>query len=1249
MSGDTPRRFAANPFGTKDIIPAAPPLPTTRPLQRARDAATRFFGYQSRAASPQSSPEEERYLNRGKSRLASLGASQNATVSHKTGLEINTLAINEKGTHALIGGKEIFKTIRIENGVCAEEINLRSVIRSNPTHASGKARHAYTIDIADVAWAKGDCGDYVAAATSSGKIILYDLGRAGLQAAQLHEHFRQVHKVTFNPHRGNLLLSGSQDGTVRLWDVRDVRTASTLQSKRKYPGLSDGVRDVKWSPTEGVDFAFGTDSGWVQRWDMRNLKTAKVKIPAHSETCNAIDWHPDGKHIVSASSDKTVRVWDFSANRRQKASWEIKTPYRVTNARWRPSCESSSSFTGDGAGTRMCTQLVTSYEEDRSSLHIWDFRRPALPFRELHPYMSAPTDLLWHSQDLLWTVGREGVFLQSDIQHAPKTIDQRNLQAFALSPLGDISFATQKRARNRTVPHRHRGSKPTLTSQDSSRGGSPQHDAALARSWEDDGRDHSFLNAAPSRPETLRSPSISRTASLAVSPVGEATRTLDLDDALADRESLRPRQIAVSGPAPLHPDPNIFPFLASNYKLDVSSLRDDDDFLGSFDKYMEQNAACAYAAGLYRTAQTWRIVNGMMANHLKKRAELKHTRRLLNKPAAGNSTRRLTLVEISRSLFADVMKSPASSPVSLRPVSTITQQLAQSDVASDQRTPIVRPVNFDAPSSRLNAEVSLDPGKDAILTVDPPIDDSQANGRDKEHLTITNLDGLQQLQQTAPAVDRNAMVRRWSVQPKEPLNLDPVDADGVKIHSPKLVRQESNESFAFLEQSVNSGNPSFPSSYGSAPHDMVAQRPTKPAKKAQEPAIDAVQAKVFDDRPAASPAVPIAQIHGLAARPRYPRATGDGEADEAAEIAEKRRSNPYVTDTEQDQEVNQAATIAKPPHRGVKINGAEATSKSSKAPDDPPDNKKLSATYFPEDSDSDFEEHKPFRLVDMLRQLTTYYASTRDAQTAAHLLVALTPYLPRTQPLSHREATATVSVYIDAFLATASYTQPEIESLLEQHFEPLMNAGLQPLQLEAILATYHEQLVRRQMRNEAAMLRRLAYPMYPSVYEDAVKDNHVRTRCSACRKPVLAGLEKALCENCGMKLARCTFCESVDSPFEEREAQPATKLMSTCLRCNHGGHAACLRAWFAEGDGGCLTEGCLCDCVQGQWREDKARLRAEAAAQAVAEGEGLLQQLGLKGHERVQSDDFAVRDSGAVERARGLLLGRSGEGSEAAY
>ncbi|KAK3676657.1 SEA (Seh1-associated) complex subunit [Recurvomyces mirabilis] len=610
MSSDEGRRRAV-PIASPAAIPKPPPLPVPKPLQRAREAAYRFIGY---PASRPSTPDDELINDRAAraglpSRSATLSATQNASAIHKTGLEINTIAINEPGTHALVGGREIFKTIKVDHGTCAEDLNLRSVIRSTPTSASGKPRQVYSVDIADVAWAKGDFSSYVAAATSSGKIILYDVGHAALHAVQLHEHVRQVHKVTFNPHRGNLLLSGSQDGTVRLWDVRTMRSeASSLQSKHKYSGQSDGVRDVKWSPTDGVDFAFGTDSGWVQRWDIRNLKAAKLKIAAHTLSCNVIDWHPDGKHIASASTDKTVRIWNFEASKKGRADWEIKTPYPVMNARWRSSCESSM-LSDDGA--RQCIQLATGYDSEHAVVHVWDLRRPALPFREMVPYVSAPTDLLWHSQDLLWTVGREGTFIQSDIQHAPKVIDRRNLQCFAVSPLGDVNPITTRRTQRRTPKPRDAAevsSSPDEWTKD--------HATFVSRSWDDDGLDHIFLSIRPVKAAQYPANLVRTTSATS----NDLSNTLALDQILHNRKSFSPPQQAVRGAVPYHIDRNVIRFLAINCVKEIDLFgKTSDAFFENVQAAFDRNVELAKQAGMKRDAVTWRLAREATLSHLKVR------------------------------------------------------------------------------------------------------------------------------------------------------------------------------------------------------------------------------------------------------------------------------------------------------------------------------------------------------------------------------------------------------------------------------------------------------------------------------------------------------------------------------------------------------------------------------------------------------------------------------------------------------
>ncbi|KAK5679033.1 SEA (Seh1-associated) complex subunit [Elasticomyces elasticus] len=895
---------------TSVAIPNAPPLPAplpaARPLQRARDAAYRFIGYPPQ---PTSTNGEARAWISG--RHAILGATENATASHKTGLEINTIAVNESGTHALLGGKEIFKTVKVENGHCVEEQNLRTAIRSTPNQASGKPRQSYSIDIADVAWAKGSSGNYVAAATSSGKIVLYDIGHAGIQAAQLHEHFRQVHKVTFNPHSGNLLLSGSQDGTVRLWDIRDARdTANTLHSKRKYSGQSDGVRDVKWSPTDGMDFAFGTDSGWVQRWDIRNLKSAKVKIAAHALSCNIIDWHPDGSHLASGSSDKTIRVWDVSGSRKGKASWEVKTPYPVMNARWRPACESS--MPADN-GAKQCTQIVTGYDREHPVLHLWDLRRPALPFREMVPYASAPTDLTWHSTDTLWTVGREGVFLQSDIQHAPKTMDNRNLQSFAVSPTGELLAFVQRRQQRRS-PKRHHsrdnenGTVPSTLRNNlditrANTGASSKYDAAetttpiISRGWQDDSLDHSFLSM---RPASSRSNSGTKTPS-----GGHNIPILGLGQILHNRKSFSPQQVAIRGMLPYHVHPDVFRFLASNYThFSHLAATADQNILDKVLEGLERNHDVAEKAGLYKLAQSWKIIRFVALNHMETRCR--------------------------------------SIPAMLNVVGAPTF------------------------------------GGDAVSRVIHRGDAGNTGSK---------------------------ILRGDSISPQCHIEHEPV-------HS----------------------------------HE-------------------------------------------------------DG--------------------------------------------------------DPPPDN-----------------TESPFDLPKLLKEMLQYHCAKGDAQTATHLLLHLVPLLPATAPLSNDEAERNMSMYPDA-LSEAGCLERDIPDIIEKHLGHLVLKGLHPFQVESILCTYHEQLLRHRLFVEACALRKICYPAFPSVYEDFMVDNHLALSCSKCGKPMESDAAKDKCASCKTKMEPCQYCWESASPFG------MGVLMTACLKCNHSMHSGCSEEWFEkEGGDGCATEGCLCNCVE---------------------------------------------------------------------
>ncbi|EME82778.1 uncharacterized protein MYCFIDRAFT_80385 [Pseudocercospora fijiensis CIRAD86] len=1251
MSQDRSANHRRNTGQPPLAAPQAPPLPAPqpRPLQRARDAASRFLGYSSRAPSPHGARDNDRFSHGGRQfmRAASLSQTQNATTSHKTGLELRTISINESGSHAIIAGKEIFKTIRIEDGRCAEDFNLRTAIRSTPTTAAGQPRHIYSIDIADVAWAKGDTGNFVAAATSSGKIIVYDLGHAGLQAAQLHEHFRHVHNVTFNPHQGSLLLSGSQDGTVRLWDIRDVRhvqsRASMIASKRKYSGQSEGVRDVKWSPTEGLDFAFATDGGEIQRWDMRNLTAAKVRIPAHMGACNTVDWHPDGKHIVSAGSDKTMRVFDVSASRPRKAAWEIKTPHAVMNARWRPSCQS---LMPQDNGAGLCTQVVAAYDREHPVLHIWDLRRPLLPFREMSPYPSAPTDLLWHSQDLLWTVGREGTFLQTDIHHTSKVIDRCNLQALAVSPLGELTFVAQTR-KQRRVPKPQPQPLSSLHPQRSSPLSTSPDTTFLSRSLGDDSLDEAFLSALPiPRPtRTSGSGSGSGRFSILSTPARSQNHsaTIKLDDILVNRMSFIPQQTACRGQLPSHNNRNYVAYVAKRINPELPVGHSGEDFIKAIEETCSENAGYLEAIGFLQASQTWKIVSFCLTKHLKERTARRRKPETSSPVVDGKTS--ASIENLATKLAAQHLKSPVESPASMRPMSTITQQLAMPESTSNVPTPLARPSengkNHTLRHQPLLPELDKDdhmalPPSLASAHASPPRPDSSEPSEQTRRPTISTLADMQGNQSYAEETERNEMVKRWSNQSKNFLDLDPVDVKGVKIPPAKLENHGSGESFRFLEDSAGSRGPSFPSSLESAGASglpMVAAHPTR-QRSPRPPVEDAALMVNESEEIGAAPHTMFFNGSGILSAVNTRQNSGNTSMEPSHEDLQKLRNGsteetdfPYRHDA---YDVTGHDPVL-PPSNPAGSEGIDLATRPRFAPKALDhdistrviDNMLSQEPASPTDSvidaaEVDLEDTKPWTLIEMLKKLIEFYTTDQVyPQMAALLLLLLGPLLPRTHPLPVPEIHKTVSSYVDYFVNSLGWDPEEVPNLIQQSFEQPMKAGLQPLQVESILSTYHEQLLRHQLFEEAALLRKLAYPAYPAVYEDFLLDNGVHLMCGQCSKPMSGGSSPLRCQSCRSKQDNCPVCWMGSSPYENE----ASKLFTSCLLCGHSGHAACLREWFVScGGDGCPTVGCLCDCVDGPWRQEKT---AAAAQEAVG-----------KDHRRVKSDEWKAQPSKAVSGAR---------------
>lgn len=77
-----------------------------------------------------------------------------------------------------------------------------------------------------------------------------------------------------------------------------------------YRGHSDSVNAIVWSP-DGKYIVSGSSDKSVRVWDI--LTNSQVFIHrGHSRAVNAVAWFPDGKYIASSSDDKTVQIWNVA-------------------------------------------------------------------------------------------------------------------------------------------------------------------------------------------------------------------------------------------------------------------------------------------------------------------------------------------------------------------------------------------------------------------------------------------------------------------------------------------------------------------------------------------------------------------------------------------------------------------------------------------------------------------------------------------------------------------------------------------------------------------------------------------------------------------------------------------------------------------------------------------------------------------------------------------------------------------------
>ena len=136
------------------------------------------------------------------------------------------------------------------------------------------------------------------------------LPRKGLQSAweeaSLEGHADPVLCIAVSADGGRA-LSGSMDGTVRLWDL------GARQLLAVFEGHESTVSAVAFT----ADGRRAVSASWdrtLRVWDLASGQTHRT-LSGHTEYVAGLALSPDGSHALSAGWDQTLRLWDLVAGR----------------------------------------------------------------------------------------------------------------------------------------------------------------------------------------------------------------------------------------------------------------------------------------------------------------------------------------------------------------------------------------------------------------------------------------------------------------------------------------------------------------------------------------------------------------------------------------------------------------------------------------------------------------------------------------------------------------------------------------------------------------------------------------------------------------------------------------------------------------------------------------------------------------------------------------------------------------------
>jgi WD40 repeat protein len=160
---------------------------------------------------------------------------------------------------------------------------------------------------------------YLAGAGEDGVVWVWETA-TGKQKRLMVNHTSAINQVSFSP-QGRYIVSAGEDGQAILWEWNaddSVTNPRALQHEDRpvgsaifSPGEGEYIVTTSEKHVQGQTFSrIEAGEAWV--WSTSTGRNV-ARLVGHTGIITSVEFSPDGKYILTASSDNTARVWDWKS------------------------------------------------------------------------------------------------------------------------------------------------------------------------------------------------------------------------------------------------------------------------------------------------------------------------------------------------------------------------------------------------------------------------------------------------------------------------------------------------------------------------------------------------------------------------------------------------------------------------------------------------------------------------------------------------------------------------------------------------------------------------------------------------------------------------------------------------------------------------------------------------------------------------------------------------------------------------